>query len=168
MFHDLQLGRHAKLRIHDAASCQIGCTSSSSSSSSWWIQCRLTSARICCESESVQLQPTTYLFNTKYQFLPKVCNLGRAHRSCFHTTIRNKVPIGYNGTPQVHPQNCPFPSHLIHPSLNWPHSPPKMAIKSNQPFCHSTLSGHTDTQTQRSRDGLGDRSVRILLTLLYW
>jgi len=47
-----------------------------------------------------------------------------------HTSaqLSNKVPSGYNGMPQIHPQNCPFPStittpHLIHPSLDRHHSP---------------------------------------------
>jgi len=45
---------------------------------------------------------------------------------------------------QNSPQNCPFPfddnqPHLIHPSLNRPHSPSPTASGSNQPFCHSTL-----------------------------
>jgi len=40
--------------------------------------------------------------------------------------LRIKVPIGYNGMPQ----NCPFPfddnhPHLIHPSFDRTHSPPK-------------------------------------------
>ena len=26
--------------------------------------------------------------------------------------LRNKVPIGYNGTLQIHPTNCPFPSTI--------------------------------------------------------
>ena len=37
-------------------------------------------------------------------------NLGRARRSC--TTIRNKVPIGYNGAPQIFFQNCPFDDQI--------------------------------------------------------
>ena len=32
------------------------------------------------------------------------------------TQLRNKGPIGYNGTPQIHPQNCPSPSTIITPS----------------------------------------------------
>ena len=42
--------------------------------------------------------------------------------------LRNRVPIGYNGTPQIHPQNCPFDDHhphLIHPSLDRPTHHPK-------------------------------------------
>jgi len=73
----------------------------------------------------------------------------------------NKVPIGYNGMPQIHLQNYPFPfdnyhPQLIHPSLNRPHSPSQMASGSNQPFCHNTLS----RPIHRPTDGLGDRSVR--------
>jgi len=46
-------------------------------------------------------------------------------------------------------QNCPFPFddyhfHLIHPSLEWLHSPHQMASGSSQSFCHNTLSRHTD------------------------
>jgi len=67
---------------------------------------------------------------------------------------RRKSPIGYNGMPQIHPQNCPFPfnnhhPYLIHPSLDRPHSPPQTASRSNQLFCHNTLSGHTHKQTDR-------------------
>ena len=29
--------------------------------------------------------------------------------------LRNKVPIGYNGMPQIHPKNCPFPFDDNHP-----------------------------------------------------
>ena len=49
----------------------------------------------------------------------------------------NKVPIGYNGTPQIHTKNCPFPStimhhpHLIHPSIDRLHSPSQTASGSN-------------------------------------
>jgi len=59
---------------------------------------------------------------------------------------RRRCPIGYNGTPQIHPQSssCPFRfddhhPHLIHPSLDRPLSPPQTASGSNQPFCHSSL-----------------------------
>jgi len=80
----------------------------------------------------------------------------------------DKVPTCYNGMPHTYPQNCRFPfddhhPHLTHPSLDRPHSPLKTAFGSIQPFCHSTLSGHTDRQT----DGIRDRSILIVLTL-YW
>jgi len=80
----------------------------------------------------------------------------------------NKVPIGYNGTPQILPENCPFTFndyhfHLIHS----PHSQYQRESGSNQPFCHSTLSRHTHTDrpTDRPTDGIGDRSTPLVLTL---
>jgi len=50
-------------------------------------------------------------------------------------------------TPNL-PTKLPIPfddhhPHLIHPSLDRSHSPPQTASGSNQPFCHSTLSGQT-------------------------
>ena len=68
------------------------------------------------------------------------------------TQLCNKLPIGYNGTPQIHPQNCPFPfddhhPNLIHPFLDRLLSPTQTAAGSNQPFCQNTLSGHTHTHT---------------------
>jgi len=73
--------------------------------------------------------------------------------SCIFAQLCNKAPIGYNGMPHIYPQNCPFPlqlcpPHLIHPSLNQPHSSPKMASRSNQPFCHNSPSGQTDSDRQ--------------------
>jgi len=55
------------------------------------------------------------------------------------------------------------PPHLIHPSLDWPHSPSQTVSRANQPFCHSKLFRSTDrqtVQTHRPTDGLGNRSVR--------
>jgi len=84
----------------------------------------------------------------------------------------NKVPIGYNGMPQIHPQNCPFPfddhhPHLIHLFLDRPLSPPQTAFRSTQPFCQCTLSGQTDQQTETHWpiDGLGNRSITWALML---
>ena len=48
------------------------------------------------------------------------------------TQWRNKVPIGYNGTPQIHHQN------LIHPYQARPHSPPQTVSGYNQLFCHNS------------------------------
>jgi len=83
--------------------------------------------------------------------------LGRAHSprqtiaARSSTQLCNKGLNGFNGTPLIHHQNCPFPSndhypHLIHPSLDHPHSPSQTASGSNQPFCHSTFSGQIDRQ----------------------
>jgi len=41
------------------------------------------------------------------------------------------------------------PPDVIHPSLDRHLLPPRTASGSNQPFCHNTLSGHTDVQTDR-------------------
>jgi len=66
------------------------------------------------------------------------------------------------------PPKLPFPfdhnrPHLIHLSLDRSHSPSQTASGSNQPFCHSTLLGHR--QTDRLTDGIGDRSTPLALTL---
>ena len=53
--------------------------------------------------------------------------------------------------------------HLIHPSLDRPHSPLQTAAGTNQPFYHNTFSGPTDRPTDR----IGNRSVRKALTLYY-
>jgi len=71
----------------------------------------------------------------------------------------NKVPIGYNGTRQINPKNCPFPlydhhQNLIHPYRARPHSPSPTTSGSNQPFCHSA---HVRT------DGDDECSITILL-----
>jgi len=77
--------------------------------------------------------------------------------------------IGYNGTPKIHPklplplQRSSTPSNTPIRRPDRPHTPPG----SNQPFRHSTLTGPTDRQTdrstdrhtQRSTDGLCDRST---------
>jgi len=68
--------------------------------------------------------------------------------------VRRSRSTSYNGTPQIHPQNCPFPfddhhPHLIHPSFDRPHSPSQTASGSNQPFCHSRAYTFPDRQTDR-------------------
>jgi len=44
-----------------------------------------------------------------------------------------------------------------------------MASRSTQPFCHNTLSGHTDTQTDKQKDRptdeIGDMSTPTAFTL---
>jgi len=78
----------------------------------------------------------------------------------FVLKIQHSNQWGRNPPPWKHPvsiRGCG--PHVIHPSFNWPHSPPQTASRSNQPFCHNTLSGHTDRPTDRTTDGLGDNSV---------
>jgi len=69
---------------------------------------------------------------------------------------------------QIHPKlPLPFDNnrpHLIHPSFDRPHSPSQTAFGSTQPFCHSTLSGHTETNRHRPTDGI--RTVRSLAILI--
>jgi len=83
----------------------------------------------------------------------------------------NKVAIGYNWTPRIHPQNCPFPSTITTPCnapiLDQRHSSPKTASVSTQPFCHNTLSGQTDWQTDRPTDGLGEKRIPREFTLCW-
>jgi len=51
--------------------------------------------------------------------------------SCTSTQLCNTVHIGYNGTPQIHPKTAlplwHHDPHLIHPSLDRPHSPSQTA-----------------------------------------
>ena len=60
----------------------------------------------------------------------------------FHTTAQQRPKF----TPKTAPSLRGSPPHLIHPFLDWPHSPSQIAFGSNQPFCHSTLSRQTDRQ----------------------
>jgi len=65
--------------------------------------------------------------------------------------LHRKVPIGYNGTPQIHSQNCPLSFDDDDPPSNTP-------IPRPTPLTISTASGstrfyHTDRQTDRPTDG---------------
>ena len=65
----------------------------------------------------------------------------------------NKVSIGYNGTPEIHHQNSPFPfvDHQPHTSITRPTSlniPNGSRIQSA--VFHSTLSGQTDRLTHKT------------------
>ena len=51
------------------------------------------------------------------------------------------------------------PPHLIHPSLDRPHSPPQTGSGSIRPCCHSTLSGQTDRPTDTQTDRWVRRQV---------
>jgi len=79
----------------------------------------------------------------------------------FFAQLRQKVPIGYNGTPYIHLQTCLFllsklHLHVINPSLtihvtHHPKQHPDLII-------HFPQSTH---RTDRPTDGLGDKPVRI-------
>ena len=68
---------------------------------------------------------------------------------CTSTQRRNKVPVGYNRTPQIHPQNCHFPfddhhQNLIHPYRARPHSPPKWHPNLISRFATAHMWGRTN------------------------
>jgi len=93
--------------------------------------------------------------------------LGPPHSPCqmtarsVHALLHNyttKSPLVTMGCPNS-PKNCPFPSPITTPSST-PipcHSLSQKATRSNQPFCHSTLSGETVTQSHTQTD----RWVRV-------
>jgi len=105
---------------------------------------------------------------------PPQSHLGRARRSL--TTMQQSphwlqwdaplvITMGRPNSPRKQP--LPFDDHhhhLIRPSLARPYTSSKMASGSNQPFCHSTLSGR-QTDTHRPTDGLDDRSTASGLAL---
>jgi len=108
-------------------------------------------------SREASLQPRTMGRCTRTRTYVELCRTSNPRVICSEQPValvqlRNKVPAGYNGTPQIHPRNCPFPStittpHLIHRSLDRPDSPPQTASGSNLPFYHNTFSGQTDGHT---------------------
>ena len=97
-------------------------------------------------------------------------NLGRGPRRGAVTHFkRRKVPIGYNGTPQVRPQKYPFPwtdpqTPLSASSLDPSDLGCQMASGSEPPFFHNALDRptdrrtyvHTGLQTDRSSTGKFD------------
>jgi len=95
------------------------------------------------------------------------------HRSTsMHAIPHNyttKSPLVTMGCPTFTPK-LPFllrwsPPHLIYPSLDWSHSPPQTASRSNNPFFHNSP---TNRQTDPT-DGLRDNSVPSpTYALLYW
>ena len=73
--------------------------------------------------------------------------------------VRRKVPIGYNGAPQMCPQKYPFP--WTDPQTPLPASFLKLsdlwcqtASGSDLPFFHNALDRQTDRPTDRSRESL--------------
>jgi len=73
------------------------------------------------------------------------------------------VPAGFNGTPKFTSKTAPSlrrsPPNQIHPSLDWPHSSPQMASRSNQPFFHWSPTGQIDTQTNRWCRGMASKNT---------
>ena len=69
--------------------------------------------------------------------------------------VRRKVPIGYNGAPQMCPQKYPFPwtdpqTPLPASSLDPPDLRCQTAFGSDPPFCHNAL----NRPTERARESL--------------
>jgi len=68
---------------------------------------------------------------------------------------RRKVPITM-GRPKFNRKSAPFYSTITTPSdtpiLDRPHSPCQTSSGSTQPFCHNTLCGQTNRQTDRPTD----------------
>jgi len=100
-------------------------------------------------------------------------NLGRAH--CSRTATEQsphwlqwdapnsppKLPISLWWSP-------PHDLHLIHLSLDRLHSPPKMASRSIQLFCHSTLSGHKTDNLKKHSYHSHLNSSQLTLFHLNW
>ena len=87
-------------------------------------------------------------------------NLGRGPRRGAVAHVRRKVPIGYNGAPQIRPWSTPSrgpipkPHHLPHP---W--TRPTCDAKGHpDPMCRFSTMHWTDRQTDGRTDRLTDRS----------
>jgi len=89
--------------------------------------------RKLCQKQTLPLKAREPPSNT---WMPGPTQLATPHDSSIvlriFTQRRNKVPIGYKGTPQIHPPNCPLPfddhrQNLIHPFRARPDSPPQTA-----------------------------------------
>ena len=84
---------------------------------------------------------------------------------CWKKTLEIAIQTNGRKTSKTSPSFWGCGPHLIHPSLDQPHSPPQMASRSNQPFFfhNSPPDRLTDWQikrpTDRPTDGIGDNSV---------
>ena len=92
-----------------------------------------------------------FLYVPVYDFYNKFAqsNLGRGPRRGTVAQVRRKVPIGYNGAPQIRPQKYPFPwtdpqtplpASSLDPSDLWCQT----ASGSDPPFFHNALDRPTD------------------------
>ena len=93
------------------------------------------------------LQHTMQMFNKFAQ-----SNLGRGPRRGTVAHVRRKVPVGYNGAPQIRPQKYPFPwidpqtplpASSMDPSDLWCQT----ASGSDRPFFHNALDRQTHRRT---------------------
>ena len=78
---------------------------------------------------------------------------------------RRKGPIGFNGTPQIHPKTAPSFStitikiYYTHTKPDSTHHPNGIRIPISH-FCHNTLTGHTHTHTHTHTHRWSRRQVR--------
>ena len=96
-------------------------------------------------------------------------NLGRRPRRGTVAHICRKVPIGYNGVPQICRQKYPFPwtdpkpHYLPHP-WTCPTYERQTASGSDSPFFHNALDRPTDARTHVRTDRPTDRTRESLTT----
>jgi len=84
-------------------------------------------------------------------------NLGIGPRRCTVAQVRRKVPIGYNGAPQIRPQNVPLPvdrspnpTTCLIPGPVRPMTPNSIRIRSAVfPQCTGQTEAPTDRPTHR-------------------
>jgi len=109
-------------------------------------------------SRKPQLQPRTWQFLQNASINRRSPINRRFQRYIVHTEIlstfyaRVKNAIQTNWDEKLPKPPFPFRAHgphLIHPSLDRPHSPPQTTSRSNQPCCHNTLYWQTNRQTNR-------------------
>ena len=121
----------------------------------------------------IELLPT-HLSQAPHGHLAPPQRTARSVHMHFHTTMQQSLQW-LQWDAHIYPQNSPFTFddhylHLIHRSLDQPHSPSQMAYGSNQPCCHNTLSGQTDRQSKRQTDrrtyGMGNNCITRVLVML--
>ena len=83
----------------------------------------------------------------------------------------NKVPIGCNGTPEIHPENCSFSfdghhPYLIHSSFDQPHHHPPNSIQIHLAILPQyTFWTHGQTNRHRPTNGISERSIPVAFML---
>ena len=90
-------------------------------------------------------------------------NLGRGPRCGTVVHVRRKVPIGYNGAPEIRPQKYPFswtdPAQTPLPALSLdPPGPAYDAKRNSDPIRRFSTMHWTDRRTGRPTDAQTDRS----------
>jgi len=88
----------------------------------------------------------------------------------FVAHVRRKVPIGYNGAPQICPQKHPFPWTDPKTPINAPSLDPsdlwrQTAPGSDPPFFHNALDRPTDRRTDAPTHRPTDRPRESLTTI---